>query len=220
MCVCLCECDLQVRGELKLSVLVSCRFLRLSLWNSAVSHFSTFKWAPSAMIIREPEMLWPQFYRPSLFTLYGTKKRIDPDGQTCCYCCWSDCICRLCRPPRLLQVPFPSLLSNTLKRTGSHSFHDHFHGVLFLVLLLKRLLFTRLQSSNKNSPVGLYLCCLNPKFHPPSQWRTALCFGWTKALMLEANLLIDKKNNNKKPPIVKMIYSHSNKLTSGIWLPP
>lgn len=60
--------------------------------------------APSGVIA---EMLWPQFCRPSLFTLWFKHKKIDPDGQTCCYCCWSDCICRLCRPPRLLQVCFP-----------------------------------------------------------------------------------------------------------------
>lgn len=108
------------------------------------------------MITGEPERLWPQFCRPSLFTLSGTNKRINPNGQTCCYCCRGDCICRLGRPPRLLRVPFPSFLSNTLKWTGSYSFH--FHAVLFLVLLLKRLLFTKLQSSsNKNSPVVLYL---------------------------------------------------------------
>lgn len=171
------------------------------------------------MITGEPEMLWPQFCRPSLFTLYGTNKRINPNGQTCCYCCWSDHICRLCRPPRLLQVPFPSVLSNTL---GSYSFHGHFHAVLFLVLLLKWLLFTKLQSSsNKNSPVVLYLSRLKSQIQYVVAVEDSFLFWLNQTMMCDArSQLVDwlkkKKNSCSENNLQSLQQADSGNLIASI----
>lgn len=99
-------------------------------WNSSVSQVSAFKRVAPGMITTESPRCFGLRFVVHLYLHSSVHTRIDPDGQTCCYCCHSDWILRLRRPSRLIQVPFLPIHSSSLKWTD-YSFQNRFHIVIF-----------------------------------------------------------------------------------------
>lgn len=70
-------------GELKLVGLIF-------IWSSAASQVSAFKRVAPGMITTESPRCFGLHFVVHLYLRSSVLTRIDPDGQTCCYCCYSD----------------------------------------------------------------------------------------------------------------------------------